>query len=82
MKEIFTGFLILTLGIMFTGCSDSSDPEILEHSKAITSFSFDSLSAEGTITEESHSIDVAVPFGTDVSALILTIVHTGVSISP
>jgi len=84
VKKIILCFfiLILEVGLMFTGCSDSSDYVAPSDAKAITSFSFEDPPAEGIITEASHSIAVTVPFGTDVTTLIPTIVHTGVSISP
>jgi len=50
--------------------------------KAITAFSFANPAATGVITESSHTIAVAVPYGTDVTALVPTIVFTGVSVNP
>lgn len=51
-------------------------------SKAITSFDFDSLSVAGVINESAHTVSLTVPYGTDVTNLTPTIVHTGDSISP
>ncbi|MFC4305189.1 beta strand repeat-containing protein, partial [Cohnella boryungensis] len=50
--------------------------------KAITAFSFASLAVMGTVNEANHTISVNVPYGTNVTALTPTIVHTGASISP
>ncbi|WP_182302646.1 S-layer homology domain-containing protein [Cohnella cholangitidis] len=50
--------------------------------KAITAFSFASLSANGTVNEADHTVSVKVPYGTDVTSLTPTIAHTGASISP
>jgi hypothetical protein len=50
--------------------------------KAITAFSFASPAATGTVNEASKTIAVTVPYGTNVTALAPTIVHTGASISP
>jgi hypothetical protein len=50
--------------------------------KAITAFSFTSPPATGAIDEAAHTIALTVPFGTNVSALVPTIVITGVSVSP
>ncbi len=50
--------------------------------KAITSFTFDDPAATGIINETSHTIAVAVPYGTDVTSLVPAITHTGASISP
>jgi hypothetical protein len=54
----------------------------LNPAKAITSFSFASPSASGTITESTHTIAVTVPYDTNRNGLTPTIVHTGASISP
>ena len=53
-------------------------------SKAITSFVFNGLSPaiNCNINESAKTISATVPYGTDVSALVPTIVHSGVSISP
>jgi hypothetical protein len=56
----------------------------LSDEKAITSFKFSGLTPEvsGTINEVEKTIDLTVPHGTDVTALVPTVVHTGVSVSP
>ncbi len=56
----------------------------VEITKAITAFNFNGLtpSVTGTVNEESKTIALTVPYGTDVTALVPTISHTGVSISP
>jgi len=50
--------------------------------KAITSFTIPSQVGESIIDETAHTIGVTMPFGTNVTALIPTISHTGSSISP
>ncbi|MFA9464134.1 MAG: DUF5018 domain-containing protein, partial [Velocimicrobium sp.] len=52
--------------------------------KAITSFNFGGLTpgVAGTINETNKTVSVAVPYGTDVTALVPTILHTGASVSP
>ncbi|MBF0407394.1 MAG: DUF5018 domain-containing protein, partial [Candidatus Riflebacteria bacterium] len=51
-------------------------------SKAITAFNFSNPSVTGVINESAKTISLTVPFGTDVSALVPTITHSGSSISP
>jgi hypothetical protein len=53
---------------------------IASSTKDITSFSFASPSATGVIT--GTNIALSVPFGTNVTALVPTIIHNGMSISP
>jgi len=48
--------------------------------KALTSFSFASPAAIGTITESSKTVALSVPSGTDVTALVATFVSTGASV--
>lgn len=50
--------------------------------KAITAFGFTTPAAVGVVTEATHSIVISVPSGTNVTALVPTITHTGASISP
>jgi uncharacterized protein (TIGR02145 family) len=70
---------VLLLAIM--ACSSSWDPIPPPSSssvKAITAFSLAGVA--GTITEATHTIAVAMPFGTDVTALVATFTTTGVSV--
>jgi len=57
---------------------------ILSSAKSITSFRFNALSPQvaGTINQTNHTIALTVPYGTSVTALVPTIVITGVSVSP
>lgn len=59
-------------------------PPSLSDAKAITAFDFKALAPDvvGVINEGAKTIALTVPFGTDVTALVPTIVHTGVSVSP
>ena len=59
-------------------------PPPLSDAKAITAFDFAALDPEvvGVINEAVKTIALTVPFGTEVTALVPTIVHTGASVSP
>jgi len=85
MKKSFILFAVLLI-MVATGCSGSDrtvpTTEPPSSKKAITAFSFTSPAATGVITEASHTIAITVPFGTVVTALVPTIIHTGSSISP
>ena len=52
--------------------------------KAITAFNFNGLTpnVNGTINEGAKTIALTVPYGTDVTALVPSITHTGASLSP
>ncbi|WP_342305841.1 DUF5018 domain-containing protein [Methanolobus sp. ZRKC5] len=50
--------------------------------KAITSFDFATPSVTGTVDEGAKTVALTVPYGTDVTSLTPTIVHTGASVSP
>ncbi|WMT40993.1 hypothetical protein RE628_28690 [Paenibacillus sp. D2_2] len=56
----------------------------LNPAKAITGFVFDGLSptVEGTVDEATKTVAVTVPYGTDVTNISPTIVHTGATLSP
>ena len=62
----------------------SPTPPPLSDAKAITAFDFAALDPDvvGVINEAAKTIALTVPFGTDVTALVPTIVHTGASVSP
>jgi hypothetical protein len=51
-------------------------------SKTISGFSFVSPAAVGSINEEAKTINVTVPYGTDITSLVPVITHTGASINP
>jgi len=78
--------LVLSLALvsmvaMFAGCtkSDSKDDTTpaVSSAKAITAFSFTTPAATGTIVESAKTITVAVPAGTNVTALVATFTSTG-----
>ncbi len=50
--------------------------------KSITCFDFDALAVVGTVDENAKTVALTVPYGTDVTSLTPTIVHTGISVSP
>lgn len=52
--------------------------------KAITAFNFNEVTPNviGTINEVDKTISLAVPYGTNVTNLVPTIIHTGASVSP
>ncbi|SHF11487.1 S-layer homology domain-containing protein, partial [Anaerotignum propionicum] len=56
----------------------------LSTAKAITSFTFNGLTpaVTGTVNEGAKTIALTVPYGTDVTALVSSITHTGASVSP
>ncbi|OHB17729.1 MAG: hypothetical protein A2749_01675 [Parcubacteria group bacterium RIFCSPHIGHO2_01_FULL_45_26] len=55
----------------------------ISSAKAITTFNFTTPAATGVIDETAHTVEVTVPFGTSVTALVPTIVvSTGASVSP
>ena len=59
---------------------DVTFPATLNNAKAITSFTLAGVA--GTINETAGTIAIMVPYGTDITNLTPTIVHTGASISP
>jgi hypothetical protein len=75
------GLLVAMVLALLAGC-DSLINQSQKSDKAVTAFSFASPDAAGTIVESSHSIAVTVPYGTDLTALIPTIAHSGASVSP
>ena len=85
MKKLYQ-LLVFVLIMVIMGCgSGGSDavPPALSSEKAITAFNFTSPAATGTVTEATHTIAIAVPFGTDVTDLVPTIaISSGASISP
>jgi surface protein len=78
MKKIMV-YMLLAFVLGLLGCVDGDN---LSSTKAITSFIFESPAATGEIDETDHTISIAVPSGTAVTALVPTILHTGESISP
>ncbi|MFO7707184.1 MAG: FISUMP domain-containing protein [Desulfobacterales bacterium] len=81
MKNRCRWFLVLLL-LFPVGCSSSGSSGTLSNSKSITEFGFAAPLAMGVIDGATRTISVTVPFGTDVSSLAPTIVHTGESINP
>ena len=49
------------------------------NSRSITAFSFPSVAATGTISQEQKTIAVTVPYGTEVTAMVATFTTTGAS---
>ncbi len=49
---------------------------------AITAFGFTDPVADGVVNEETKTIAITVPFGTEVTALTPTITYTGTSVAP
>ncbi|MBN1363739.1 MAG: hypothetical protein JW976_02945 [Syntrophaceae bacterium] len=92
----FLLYFIMLFGFVFSfGCSsdgggsdsDSTDntdtdtPAPLSSEKAITAFGFETPAATGVITEATHTIDITVPYGTNVNALIAIFTTTGVNVN-
>ncbi len=59
-------------------------PPTQSSTKAMTSFNFSGLTPNvvGTVNEDAKTIALTVPFGTNVTTLVPTIVTTGTSVSP
>lgn len=79
MKRLFTALIAMML-LMSAGCGSSSDPVPQPKSaeKSITSYSINGVA--GTINETEKTITVAMPYGTDVSAMVATYTTTGSSV--
>jgi hypothetical protein len=76
---------MISLGLVASGCESpvSPTPPIpASNAKTLTGFIFTSPAAAGSINEETKTINVTVPYGTNVGNLTPTITHTGVSIDP
>ncbi|MDO8736465.1 MAG: NosD domain-containing protein [Thermoleophilia bacterium] len=56
--------------------------DILSPAKAITGFTIPNQTGATTIDESAHTISVTMPYGTNVTALVPTITHSGASIYP
>lgn len=67
-------YMVLALAVLATGCGSDASP-----AKAITAYSLAAVT--GTIDETAKTISVAVPFGTNVSALVATFTTTGTGVS-
>ncbi|KKW10577.1 MAG: pkd domain containing protein [Candidatus Gottesmanbacteria bacterium GW2011_GWB1_49_7] len=73
---------ILLVGLAIISCSNPvTDTPKKSTSKTISTFSFSGLSISGTINESTHSISFIVPT-TNIQALVPTIVHSGMTVSP
>ena len=81
MKKIYI-LLLLMLLMVITGCTPGNGsnpiPELSSSLKAITSFSLSEV--VGTINETEKTIAVAMPFGTDVTAMVATFTTNGASV--
>jgi len=58
------------------------DNQFVSSAKYITNFAFTSPQAIGDVDEESRTVTVEIPSGTDLTALVPTVTYTGASISP
>ena len=58
--------------------------EDISNNKDITAFKFSALNPEviGTINQSAQTVELNVPYGTDVTNLVPVITHTGTSINP
>ncbi|MFZ4773744.1 MAG: LamG-like jellyroll fold domain-containing protein [Terrimicrobiaceae bacterium] len=61
---------------------NSLKPRYIEAAKAVTEFKFASPLVTGVINEASKTIALTVPYGTNLTALVPTIRHTGASVLP
>jgi formylglycine-generating enzyme required for sulfatase activity len=83
MKKLYmllAAVLIIIVGMGPTGCGSDSNPipKPKSSEKAITSFSLNEVI--GTINETEKTIAVAMPFGTDVTAMVATFTTNGASV--
>ncbi|MRR55738.1 MAG: DUF3494 domain-containing protein [Deltaproteobacteria bacterium] len=73
--------LVLSVFIVLPGCGGGDDTCTVSSVKAITSFSFSGFPGNaGTVNEPAKTIDVTLPFGTDVTNLIATFTATGTGV--
>ncbi|MGD0278013.1 MAG: hypothetical protein ABSC11_01770 [Smithella sp.] len=81
-RGVFVSLLIILICVflLISGCSSSSDPvpQPASAQKSITVFSLNGIS--GTINETAKTIAIAMPFGTDVTAMVATFTTTGASV--
>ena len=83
-KNITQVFAVIVLVALMAGLTPGVTLPVhaAPSDKSITAFNFTTPAAIGTINEAVHTITVYVPFGTNVTALVPTITHNGVSVSP
>jgi DNA-binding beta-propeller fold protein YncE len=72
---------VLLISCRTNSAPSSGAPSSPSSNKAITTFSFSSVGAIGAIDESATSIDVTVPFGTNVSSLAATFTTTGLVVT-
>ena len=77
-----TGTEITAATIVKTANNHTLYAKWLSQAKAITSFTFASPSATGTIDEPAKTVNITVPYTTDRSSLVPSIIHTGASVNP
>jgi glycopeptide antibiotics resistance protein len=80
MKKLFAVLAAMLLSVLM-GCSSSSSdpiPRPKSSEKSITSFSLNDVA--GTINETERTIAIAMPFGTDVKAMVATFITTGANV--
>lgn len=94
MKTKFRSMALLMIfsALSFTSCDSGSSGhsgdhgEAISSAKAITAFSLAFPVGTGIFTgiinEANHTIEITVPFGTNDTAFVPTIIHTGSRISP
>ena len=81
MKSLTAHLFCDTCGKANENCICVDEPPPSE-AKAITGFTFASPPATGMIDEGAKTISVTVPYGTVVTSLTPTVIHTGASYSP
>jgi hypothetical protein len=78
-RRLQRGLSLLTAALLVS-CPNPANHQ--SSAKAITEFNFASPAVNGVITESTHTISITVPYGTNITAMVPTIVTTGSSISP
>jgi hypothetical protein len=82
MRRIEILFMVFVTAIIFNGCEKEENLE-KDKSNEKEIVTFDASSISGSINENDHTINIAVPYGTDVSATAPSItVSSGATISP
>ncbi len=74
------GALAVAILGLSIGCSSGATNQ--DSGKEITAFTFASPACVGKIDETAKTIDVEMPSGTKINALVPTVSHTGISVSP
>jgi len=82
--KTFKFLLGILLSIAITACGGGGGTSVVQSKsnlKAVFQYSFSSPSASGVINEQAKTIDVTVPFGTNVTMLVASFATTGQNVT-